>query len=90
MPDSTPPQPLPDHGLSPREVGRYIRKGRESVLGMIKKNELGAIVSYRADGSPRYIVLPEHLSEWVRKNAVPAPRPARRRNRSQQVDYFPD
>jgi excisionase family DNA binding protein len=82
----------PAHGLTPREVARYLRISRDRVLGWIRSGELGALNT--ADvrcGRPRYIVLPEHLAAFAATRRAGQPiKSAPRQRRVATVDYFPD
>ena len=84
----------PARGLTPSEASRLLRVSADRVRDWIKRGELGAIdTAPHRCGKPRFIILPEHLSEFVRRRraATPAARPApRRRLRKVAVDYFPD
>jgi hypothetical protein len=59
---------------------------------MIKAGELGAIDTARHRcGRPRYVVMPAHLAEFIRRRAAaPPPKPAPRKKRINFVDFFPD
>jgi hypothetical protein len=82
----------PTTGMTPRELARYLRVGVTKVLTWIHRGELGAVSTASVQcGRPRYVVLPHHLAAWERgRQAGPPPRPARRRKRTEIVDYFPD
>lgn len=81
-------------GQTPAEVARYLRVNGDRVRGWIKTGELKAInTAKHLCGRPRYIVLPEHLAEFVgrRQAATPAAKPAPRRRRPpDEIDFFPD
>jgi excisionase family DNA binding protein len=79
------------HGLTTRELARYLRIGADRVRAMIVSGELGAIDTSAARcGRPRYIILPEHLAAWVRQRSVgPPPKPPRRIKKTAHVDYYP-
>jgi excisionase family DNA binding protein len=82
---------VPDHGLTPREAGRFLRVSPDKVRALIRSGRLGA-VNLGACGRDRFIVLPEHLAAFAAANraAIP-PAPARRRRRSAPVvDFYPD
>jgi hypothetical protein len=90
--------PIPLHdaearGWTPNELARLLRISPERVRAMIVAGELGAVSTARTrSGRPRYVVLPCHLDEYVRRHRVsPPPRPApRRRRRTVPIDYYPD
>jgi hypothetical protein len=79
-------------GYTPRELARVLRIGRDRLIGMIRRGELGAIdIAPGRCGRPRYVILPHHLSAWEqRRAAADAPPPARRRRRATVHDYYPD
>jgi hypothetical protein len=82
-------------GQTPAEVGRFLRVNGDRVRDWIRRGEMGALnLAPRRCGRPRYIILPEHLAEFVRRHraATPAAKSAPRRRRPAvgQVDYFPD
>jgi excisionase family DNA binding protein len=85
--------PAPPRGMTTGEVARYLRIGEDRVRSLIRSGQLGAIdTAANRSGRPRYVVLPHHLAEWEqsRRVAAPSPKPARRRKRTQLVDYYPD
>jgi excisionase family DNA binding protein len=79
------------HGLTTRELARYLRISPDRVRAMIMSGELGAINTSAAQcGRPRYIVLPEHLASWVRQRSTsPPPKRAGRQKPKLPVDYYP-
>jgi excisionase family DNA binding protein len=79
-------------GYTPRELARLLRISPDRVRAMIQSGELGAVDTARVRcGRPRYVILPQHLQEWARRRRVsPPPKLARRRKRTDMVDYFPD
>jgi excisionase family DNA binding protein len=94
----TPRLPLADgaraagRGYTPRELAQLLRVGPDRIRAMIAAGELGALdMARQRCGRPRYIILPTHLDQFLRRrSAGPAPRPPRRRKRSDVVDYYPD
>jgi excisionase family DNA binding protein len=79
---------LPNHGLTPVEVADYLRIGPDRVRSLIRAGKLGA-VNVGANGRPRFVILPQHLTAFVESHAaVPAARTKRRPKRV-DVDYFP-
>jgi hypothetical protein len=80
-----------ERGYTPRELARLLRVSPDRVRGWIMAGELQALdTSRHRCGRPRYVVLPQHLAEFVRRRqAGPAPAPPRRRKRTQEVDYYP-
>jgi len=83
---------LPQRGLTPNEVARVLRVSPDRVRSWIAGGQLGAINTASAlCGTPRYVVLPQHLAEFeLAHRAGPPPKPVRRRKRTDLVDYFPD
>jgi transposase len=85
---------MPDtlqRGHTPREVARMLRTGRERIVAMIRRGELGALnLAARRSGRPRYVILAHHLAEFEKgKQAADPPAPARRRRRVAPKDYYP-
>jgi hypothetical protein len=78
-------------GLTPRELAKVVRMSPDRIRAMIQSGELGAIntASARCE-RPRYVILPHHLAAWEQDRRAAQPKPARRRKRTAQVDYFPD
>jgi excisionase family DNA binding protein len=79
-------------GLTVPEVARLLRVGTDKVRSWIRAGHLGAINTASTQcGKPRFVVLPFHLEEFIRRrSAAPVPKPARRRKRIDVVDYFAD
>jgi hypothetical protein len=77
--------------MTPAELARMLRMGRDRILGMIRRGELPAINTAPARcGRPRYVILPDHLAHYLSSHLAAEPKPSpRRRKRSQMVDYFP-
>jgi excisionase family DNA binding protein len=73
-----------------REVARYLRLGRHTVRGLIRRGELAA-VDVGGRGRPRLVVLPDALDAFVRgRQVVPQrSRPAARRRPPNQIDFYP-
>jgi excisionase family DNA binding protein len=80
-----------ERGYTPRELARLLRVSPDRVRSWIAAGELGAIDTARHRCSkPRYVILPQHVEEFLRRrSASPAPKP-RRRKRTCAVDYYPD
>jgi excisionase family DNA binding protein len=79
--------------MTPAQVATYLRVSRGRVMTWIHRRELRASnLSDSRLGRPRYRVLPELLREFLAAREVPAPpKPQpRRRQRTDEVDYFPD
>ena len=84
---------LPSHGLTPTELGHYLRVSPDYIRDEIRAGRLGAInTSRQRCRRPRYVVLPHHLAAWERSHAAAIPEQLvpRQRKRTQQVDYYPD
>jgi hypothetical protein len=101
VPDATslrPTSPATDidtaqRGHTPSELARLLRVSPDRVRSWIVAGELGAIdTARRRCGRPRYVILPEHLAEFVRRRNATPPRAAPRRRRRQRgaIDYYPD
>jgi hypothetical protein len=79
-------------GLTVREVARRYRVGEDKVRGWIARGELAAVNTASAlCGRPRWVVLPESLTEFERrrKGGTP-PKQKPRRRRPEIKDYYPD
>jgi hypothetical protein len=86
------PIDTPARGLTVADVAARYRVSPDKVRLWIGKGLLRAI--NRNDsriGKPSWVVMPEALAEFEqgRQPAAP-PRPARRRKRTQQMDFYPD
>jgi hypothetical protein len=85
--------PASERGLTPAELARILRVSPDRVRGWIQAGELGAIDTARQRcRKPRYVVLPVHLDEFLRRRraATLPPKTRRRKKTSGFVDYFPD
>jgi transposase len=79
-------------GLTVRDVARRYRVSPDKVRAWIRRGELRAInTAMVLCGKPRWVVLPDALTEFERRrDAGPPPKPKRRARKSDLVDYFPD
>ncbi len=84
--------PMPARGLTPREFAAFYRVGVNRVLGMIRSGTLGAINTSSARCSKaRYVILPDHCRQFERGRSAATPaKPAKRKKKTELVDYFPD
>jgi excisionase family DNA binding protein len=91
-PADTPLPTATGHGHTPRELARLLRVSPDRVRAWIAAGELGAIDTARHRcGRPRYVILPHHLAEFeATRRAAPPPKPARRKRRSLETDFYPD
>lgn len=82
----------PPAGLTVAEVAARYRVGQDKVRGWIRSGELAAINTATVlCGRPRWVVTADALAAFERRRAGGAPQTkARRRKRSQLVDYYPD
>lgn len=73
--------------MTPPEVARYLRVGRDKVLGMIRTGILPAVnVAGESSTRPRYVIQPTDLELFIaRRAAVAMPRSPRRRRRTQAI-----
>jgi transposase len=90
-PDPT-EQPIP-FGFTTADIAKRFRVGQDTVRGWIKRGELVAVNTRDVRcGRPRFVVLPEALAAFEQaRQAVtpPGTRPARRRKRTSQIDFYP-
>jgi excisionase family DNA binding protein len=79
-------------GMTVREAARYLRVSPEKIRGWIRAGRLGAINTAEARcGKARFVILPDHLDRFIKsRQAGPPPKPARRKKRAYQTDFFPD
>jgi hypothetical protein len=84
----------PTRGMTPTEVGRYLRVSPDFVRDEIRAGRLGAIdTSRQRCRRARYIVLPHHLREWEQAHQAATPYkpvPRRRRRAADEEDFYPD
>jgi hypothetical protein len=82
----------PQRGLTPTELGRYLRVSPDYIRAEIRAGRLGAIdTSRQRCRRSRFIVLPHHLAEWEQARRVAAPQATpRRRRRREEIDFYPD
>lgn len=78
-------------GFTVRDVALRYRIGEDKVRSWIKAGELLAInTSAALCGKPRYVITPEALEQFEqRRQAKPMPK-VKRRQRSAQIDFYPD
>jgi transposase len=79
-------------GYTVRELAQVWRVSPDRIRAWIARGELTALnTADAACGRPRYVILPHHLAAWEQRHrAGPTPKPPRRRNQTDMVDYFPD
>ncbi len=82
----------PAAGMTVREVARRYRVSPDKVRLWVKRGELAAINTATVlCGRPQLRITAEALAAFERsRSAGPPPKPARRRRRAVQVDYYPD
>jgi hypothetical protein len=73
-------------------MARRYRVGEDKVRGWIRRGELAAINTATVMcGRPRWVIPPDALAVFEHRRAGgPAPKPAPRRKRSYQIDFYPD
>jgi hypothetical protein len=73
-------------------MARRCRVGEDKVRSWIARGELKAINTASVLCSkPRWVILPEGLAEFERRRTSgPLPKPAPRRRRVTEVDYYPE
>ncbi len=79
-------------GLTVADVAKRYRVGEDKVRAWIKSGLLKAVNTQDvACGKPRFVVLPEALTEFERtRSPAPFPKVPRRRRPTGQIDFFPD
>jgi hypothetical protein len=69
------------HRVSPDRVRAWIGKG---ILRALNRNDTRS-------GKPSWVIMPEALAEFeLGRQAATPPKPARRKKRTTQVDFYPD
>jgi hypothetical protein len=79
-------------GLTVAEFARQRRIGKDKVRALIARGELVAVnVAINLCGRPRWVLLPDAVAAFDRRrSSAPMPKPARRRKRTQEIDFYPD
>src|SRR5262245_30485620 len=79
-------------GYTVADLARRYRVSCDRVRGWIERGELRALSRRDARcGRPAYVVTPEAMAEFERGRAVATlPKPARRKKRTQEMDFYPD
>jgi hypothetical protein len=84
----------PPRGYTPNELGRLLRVSPDRIRAWIAAGDLGAIDTSRARcGRPRYVILPHHLEQFIRRRSAARQKttPTQRRRRPLGfIDFFPD
>ncbi len=80
------------HGFTVADLAKRYRVGEDRVRAWIKSGLLKAVnTADVACGKPRFVVLPEALTEFERtRSTAPLPKLPRRRRPADQIDFFPD
>jgi excisionase family DNA binding protein len=79
-------------GLTTADASKLLRVSEDKIRLWIKSGELSAIntASHRCR-RPRFVILPEALQRFAEaRSASPPPKPARRKKRTQEIDFYPD
>jgi hypothetical protein len=88
----TDPPPPAAAGLTVRDLARRYRVSPDKIRAWINRGEITAINT--ADvlcDKPRWVILPDALAAFEKRRAGgPPAKPARRKKRSYNIDYFPD
>jgi excisionase family DNA binding protein len=86
MPDTVTPR-----GYTTTDAARLLRVSEEKIRIWIRSGELAAInTAGPRSNKPRFVILPEALQQFASARSAAAPKPPRRKKRTEQVDYFPD
>jgi transposase len=86
MPDATPA------GYTTADIAKRFRVGEDKIRSWIRSGELIAINTADVKcGKPRFVVTAESLAAFERgRQTVTPPKPARRKKRTNVVDFYPD
>jgi hypothetical protein len=86
------PTTRPGGGHTVSDVARRHRVSEDKIRRWIALGQLKAInTSSTLCGRPRYVILPEDLADFeARRSTAPPPKPARRKKRSDIIDFYPD
>ena len=90
--------PGDDNGLPPiagftvADLSKRWRIGGDKIRTFLKRGDLvGVNVAGNLSGKPQWRVTPESVEGFERRrSSAPAPKPTRRRRRSEAVDFYPD
>jgi len=84
-------EPLTAAALTVREAAKLLRVGSSKILKWLRSGELKGInTAASLCGRPRYIILPDAITEFQkRRSAAVPPKPPRRRRRTEEIDFFP-
>jgi excisionase family DNA binding protein len=81
-------------GYTVAEVAARYRVGEDKVRAWVRRGELAAVnVATVLCRRPQLRITPEALAAFEKRRSAaegPTPRPARRRRRSAEIDYYPD
>jgi hypothetical protein len=79
-------------GLTVAEFAHRYRVSPDKVRAWIARGELAAVNTATVlCGKPRWVILPDALASFERRRAGgPTPKPAKRRKRTEFVDFYPD
>jgi hypothetical protein len=84
------PADTPSRGSTVWDLAQRWRVSPDKVRWWIKSGALSALNTAGPGGKPRYVVLPEAVERFeAGRSAAPTPKPARRKKRTTEVDYFP-
>jgi hypothetical protein len=84
-----PPDPA-SCGWTVRAVAARYRVSVRKVRAWIRTRALEAVCTADPGERPRYVVTPEALERFeAGRQVAPPPKPARRKKRTNQVDYYP-
>jgi len=75
------------------DVAALLRVSGDKIRRLIATGELVGINTADRGQKPRWVVLPDALADFLRqRQAVPPtpPKPARRKKRTNKIDFYPD
>jgi hypothetical protein len=90
----TAPPPAADaaagRGFTISDISRRFRVKRGKVLNWIRERRLAAVNTADPPRVARWVDTSEGLMEFERQRTAAPAKPARRKKRTMEVDYFPD
>jgi hypothetical protein len=85
------PNEPPTHGYSVADLARRWKVGADKIYAFLRRGELVAVnVATNVSGRPQWRITPESVERFEqRRSSAPPPKPARRKKRTPQIDFYP-